>query len=359
MPTTLDKAALAAAAEKIFHYSILEHSGATDQVVGVDVDPVSWGLNYNRWDWNPGVGVTSISAYYDACHKSQVQQFLVDWVARNKHLARKFQHVNVMTPFAIFPDMYRRTGERYYLDTAVEFGDWIVKNSARTLTGAFQHGGDLTEEIWADTIFMVVLFLARLARLTDNKAMADEAARQLLLHLQYLQDPDTGVLFHGYYCNEQSHRSSARWTRGNAWITIGTPLILAEIKDLTAVPAEIGARYRRLADGLLKFQAANGLWSTVMDRPAFYHETSGSAGIACGILKSIHAGTLPEAGYLPAVEKAIGGVLSTMTPEGCITGVSGGTPIMKTIDEYNQLTRYPTMYGQGLSLQLLAEYVYR
>jgi unsaturated rhamnogalacturonyl hydrolase len=42
-----------------------------------------------------------------------------------------------------------------------------------------------------------------------------------------------------------------------------------------------------------------------------------------------------------------------------VTSVSGGTPIMQTIDEYNQLTRYPTLYGQGLSLFLLGEYIYK
>ena len=204
---------------------------------------------------------------------------------------------------------------------------------------------------------MVVLFLARLARLTENQALAEEAAHQLLLHLQYLQDPETGVLFHGYFCDEKSHKSSARWTRGNGWITLGTPLILAEVKGMIDVPAEIGERYRRLVDGLVKFQAANGLWHTVMDQPTFYQETSGSAGIACGILKSIHQG-LPDAGYLPVVEKAIGGVLGTITPEGCITGVSGGTPDHAHHRRIQQPSRYPTLYGQGLSLQLLAEYIF-
>lgn len=359
MPATLDKASLKTAADQIFHYMTIEHSGATDVVVGVDANPVSWGLDINQWDWNPGVGVTSILAYYEASQKPEVLQFLVDWVARNKHLARKFQHVNVMAPFAIFPGLYRLTGERYYLDTAVEYGDWIVKNSVRTMTGALQHGGDLTEEIWADTIFMVVLFLARLARLTGDQGLAAEAARQLLLHLQYLQDPETGVLFHGYFCNEKSHKSSARWTRGNAWITVGTPLILSEIKNLIEVPAEITQRYQQLVDGLLRFQAANGMWHTVMDQPSFYQETSGSSGIACGILKAIHLGLLPKEKYLPAVEKAIAGILTMIGPDGKVASVSGGTPIMNTVEEYSRLSRYPTLYGQGLTLILLAEYSYR
>lgn len=358
MNSALDKENLKQAAASIYKFMISEHTGQSETLGAVDVDSAAWGVNINKWDWNPGVGVNCISYYYGKCGIPEVQEYLVGWVQRNRHLARKFQHVNVMTPFAIFPDMYRRTGDAYYRDTAIEYANWILNNSVRTLTGAFQHGGDLTEQIWADTIFMVVLFLARVGRLTGDVKFAQEAAQQLLLHLQYLQDPETGVLFHGYYCAEKSHRSSARWTRGNAWITVGAPLILDEIKDMIAVPAEIRERYHRLVDGLVKYQAANGLWSTVMDQPAFYQETSGSAGIAAGILKSIHQGVLPAAGYLPAVEKAIAGVLSTLNAEGAITGVSGGTPIMKTIDEYSRLSRYPTMYGQGLSLLLLSEYIY-
>ena len=66
MPRHWIKLALKTAADQIFHYMTIEHSGATDVVVGVDANPVSWGLDINKWDWNPGVGVNSIAAYYDA-----------------------------------------------------------------------------------------------------------------------------------------------------------------------------------------------------------------------------------------------------------------------------------------------------
>jgi unsaturated rhamnogalacturonyl hydrolase len=39
--------------------------------------------------------------------------------------------------------------------------------------------------------------------------------------------------------------------------------------------------------------------------------------------------------------------------------VSGGTPIMPTIDAYGKLTRYPTLYGQGLTLLMLSEYLFQ
>ncbi|MBN1313605.1 MAG: glycoside hydrolase family 88 protein [Anaerolineae bacterium] len=356
MKSGRDEKNLRETARKVYEYMIIEHPGLSNQRSGVDVNSAFWGLNIDSWDWNPGVGVTAISSYYDQCKEPDVLKYLADWVERNKHKARKHQHVNVMAPFNIFPDMYRRTGEQKYREMAEEYGDWILKNLVRTSVGAIQHGGDLEEQIWADTIFMVVIFLARLARLTGEMSYAKEAAQQLLLHLQYLQDPETGVLFHGYDGKNKNHKSGGRWTRGNAWITVGTPMILTELKDMDVVSPEVSERYQRLVDGLLNYQADNGLWHTIMDRPTFYQESSGSAGIAGGILRSIRQGALPSS-YLPAVEKAIDGLLQKTTPEGAVTDVSGGTPIMEEIEGYNKLSRYPTLYGQGLTLMLLSEYM--
>ena len=57
--------------------------------------------------------------------------------------------------------------------------------------------------------------------------------------------------------------------------------------------------------------------------------------------------------------KAMEGVSAKINPEGAVEGVSGGTPIMPTIDAYGKLTRYPTLYGQGLTLLMLSEYLFQ
>jgi unsaturated rhamnogalacturonyl hydrolase len=356
MAKTPDQARLQEAAERVYQFTIRRHNLSTDLLNAVDFNSMAWGMDIDDWEWNPGVGVVAISAYYEHCRRQDILDYLVAWIERNRHKAVKFQHVNKMVPFAIFPDMFRRTGDSYYRDTAIDYGRWILQNAIRTQPGAFQHGSDTVEQIWADTIFMVVLFLARLARLTGDEAFARESAQQLVLHLRHLQDPETGVLFHGYYCAERSHKSAARWTRGNAWLVVGTPLILAEIRGLVPVPPEVIERYQRMVAGLLRFQAVTGLWHTVMDHPEGYQETSGSAGFACGILKSVRQGIL-EPSCLPAAERALAGVLGRIDADGAVQGVSGGTPIMKTIDEYNRLSCYPTLYGQGLTLMLLTEFL--
>jgi len=64
-----------------------------------------------------------------------------------------------------------------------------------------------------------------------------------------------------------------------------------------------------------------------------------------------------EPGNMARALKAMDGVITKINPEGAVEGVSGGTPIMPTIDAYGKLTRYPTLYGQGLTLLMFSEYL--
>jgi unsaturated rhamnogalacturonyl hydrolase len=281
---------------------------------------------------------------------------MANWIAHNKHQCAKKDHVNYLTPLAIYPDMYLRTKEPYYRDTAVEYADWVTANAGRSKDGVFFHGASVSDEVWADTVFMALVFLSRTAKLTANINIAEQVIKQLLSHLQLLQDEKTGILYHGYHCVGNHHMSGALWTRGNSWVVIGVPILIETIRDLVEVPKEINTRYRTMVDGILKYQAENGLWHTVMDRPDFYQETSGSAGIAGGILKAVRLHML-EAGSMASALKAMEGVITKINPEGAVEGVSGGTPIMPTIDAYGKLTRYPTLYGQGLTLLMLSEYI--
>ena len=66
-----------------------------------------------------------------------------------------------------------------------------------------------------------------------------------------------------------------------------------------------------------------------------------------------------EPGNMAMALKAMEGVITTINPDGAVQGVSGGTPIMPTIDAYGKLTRYPTLYGQGLTLMMLSEYIFQ
>jgi unsaturated rhamnogalacturonyl hydrolase len=344
-------------ATKVYEYMKRGTAGLKRETASeVDHDPASWGMDIDDWDWNAGVGMIAISDYYEKTQQPDILHYIADWVANHKHQCAKKDHVNYLTPLAIYPDMYVRTKEPYYRETAVDYADWVMANAGRSKDGVFFHGASVSDEVWADTVFMAFVFLSRTAKLTANTRIAEEVLKQLLSHLQLLQDEETGILYHGYHCIGKHHMSGALWTRGNSWVVIGAPIIIETIRDVVEVPKEIYTRYRTLVDGIVKYQAGNGLWHTVMDRPDFYQETSGSAGIAGGMMKGVRLRML-EPGTLPCALRAMEGVVTNINPEGAVEGVSGGTPIMPTIDAYGKLTRYPTLYGQGLTLLMLSEYL--
>lgn len=320
----------------------------------------SWGMDLDQWDWVPGVGINAIHSYGVSSGREDVKRFVIAWLGRNGDKAERVKVINAMAPFAIFPDMFRLTGDDAYKQSAVRIADWMILDAPRTREGAFEHtvteNASFPEQVWADTIFMAVLFLARTARLTERPDYAEEAVTQLLLHMRLLQDPATGVLFHGWNCGTGNHMSSARWTRGNGWVAAGMPEILGELTGLVDLPDELLERYRKLAGGLLRYQTADGLWHTVMDRLHFYQETSGSAAIACGLLKAVRSGLL-DASYLLPAERGLEGVMRKIAYNGEVTGVSSGTPVKDTIDDYQGIPLIPTLYGQGLTLMLLAEWL--
>ena len=98
----------------------------------------------------------------------------------------------------------------------------------------------------------------------------------------------------------------------------------------------------------------DGLWPTVLDRPSYYEETSGSAGIACGLYKAVRAGLVPPA-MIGSAERALPAVLGRISGNGAVEGVSGGTPVLASIEAYDEVPIFPTLYGQGLTLLLLSE----
>ncbi|WP_040948933.1 glycoside hydrolase family 88/105 protein [Gorillibacterium massiliense] len=320
----------------------------------------NWGMNLQDWDWVPGVGLIAMQEYADSHRQEAVKAYLHKWAEQNGEKAFKAKTVNATAPFAIFPALAREDGGHNYRKVASRAAEWLVRDAPRTREDALEHtvteNASFPEQVWADTVFMAVLFLARTASLLEDRELAEQAQRQVVLHLRLLQDPVSGVLFHGWNCASRDHMSAARWTRANAWVAAGVPMILNETTRLVSLADELSVRYKALMEGLLRYQQVDGLWSTVMDRPEFYREVSGSAGIGYGYLKAMAGGWLPErAEYKMAAERALHAMLSYVSEDGTVAEVSGGTPVMESIEAYNQIPRIPTLYGQGLMLMLISE----
>ncbi|MCS7464704.1 glycoside hydrolase family 88 protein [Paenibacillus doosanensis] len=316
-------------------------------------------MNIDLWDWIPGVGVLAIWRYFEKTGSRDALRYLTGWTARNLGKSCVHRTVNSTAPFALLPALHSVAPDDSYTESVRATAQWLMDQAPRTREGAFEHTvtepAAFPEQVWADTVYMAVLFLAQAAGMLGSAAYAQEALRQLELHLRLLQDDATGVLFHGWNCGERHHMSGARWTRANAWVALGFPCIIQSVAGLADIPAGLSERYVRLMTALLDYQNERGLWHTVLDRPDFYEETSGSAGIAAGIIRAIECGLL-DGKHREAADRTAMAIIGRIDEAGRVIGVSGGTPVKESLEDYNLIPFKDTLYGQGLALMLLSEY---
>ena len=166
----------------------------------------------------------------------------------------------------------------------------------------------------------------------------------------------TGLLFHGWDFNGRHNFAQARWARGNSWYTAGLVDYLSMTQLESGVEAYLFSTLEQQVKALEQYQADNGLWHTIIDRPDTYLETSASSAFAYGILKAVREGKL-SAVYERVGLKAAQGVLDMIAPDGTVQGVSAGTPVFRTVEEYNEVEVRPMPYGQSMALLMLAELI--
>ncbi len=230
----------------------------------------------------------------------------------------------------------------------------------RTPEYGLQHivsGNRNDDQLWDDTLYMTVLFLAKMGRILNREDYLQESIRQFLVHIKYLVDTKTGLFFHGWTFDGNHHFADARWARGNSWYTAG---LVDYLECLDGVPALTGVRdfllstLLRQAQALERCQDESGLWHTLLDDTESYLETSASSAFAYGILKAARKGFLP-ARFALVGERAVHGVLQKITPDGTVQGVSYGTPVFATLQEYKEVPICPMPYGQSMALMMLVE----
>lgn len=315
-------------------------------------------FSMEKWEWPQGVALYSLYLYYKKTGKTKYLDFIIDWFERKIKEGLPEKNVNTVAPLLALIHLYEIKPDQRYLDICKKWAEWIVNEMPRTDEWGLQHKtSDLVNDgqIWADTLFMTVLFLAKTGAVTGNRDYIEQSIYQFLLHIRYLSDPVTGLWYHGWTFGERHNYGKIFWARGNCWYTIGT----VEFLDIID-PGEANREYllqvlKNQITTLCKLQDKSGLWHTVLNDEASYVETSASAGFAYGIMKAARRGYIDKK-YKEYAEKAVKGILSKIDRDGTVHGVSHGTPLGSTVEHYRNIQCVPTAYGQGLTFLMLVEY---
>ncbi|KAJ7179276.1 glycoside hydrolase family 105 protein [Mycena filopes] len=322
------------------------------------IDTKGW----NDWEWTHGIGLYGLLKFHEITGDADALRIALAWF--NDRLAvGTSKNINTMSPFLTAAYLHQAKAANYlvHLDS---WAEWAMHDLPRTDEGGFQHitySHEHHQQLWDDSLMMCVLPLAKIGLVLDRPHYIEEAKRQFMLHIKYLQDLKTGLWFHGWTFDGHHHFANARWGRGNCWVTASIP----DFIELLNLPPADGLRMFLVSslvaqiDALVKCQdGASGLWHTILDDPTSYLEASATAGFAYGILKSLRLRLIPrEERYVEAAQKAIQGVLANITPEGELLKVSFGTPVFDDIEDYKKIKLTSMPYGQSLALLALTEHL--
>ncbi|MBR2889254.1 MAG: glycoside hydrolase family 88 protein [Oscillospiraceae bacterium] len=313
---------------------------------------------YQHWEWTQGVGLYGLWKLFDRTRDPQYLDILVKYFDSQLAIGFPALNVNTMAPFLTMSYVGEYLGEERYLAPCRESARWIMERFPRTEERGLQHMTSDTlndQELWDDTLFMTVLFLANMGRIEGKREYIEEAQYQFQLHAKYLADPKTGLWYHGWTFNGRHNFAGAFWGRGNCWVTIAIPEFLDMVDCDGDVENFLAQTLLRQIESLKQYQDEGGMWHTLIDDPTSYVEASATCGFGYGILRAVHIGLIPPE-YEAVAWKALEPILECIGDDGVVHQVSYGTPMgRETKDFYKNIELRPMPYGQALAMLFLAE----
>ena len=203
-----------------------------------------------------------------------------------------------------------QTGEERYRK-AIEFVMSRLREHPRCKCGSFWHKTIYPNQIWLDGLYMAQPFYMQYERDFDGLKNVGDIMKQFDNVRAMLYAPDKHLFYHACdearvqpWCDKQTGCSPNFWLRSMGWYLMA----LADCAELC--PETLYDSRRKLMDmlrealkGMLEYRdAKTGLFYQVIDRPdepGNYIETSGSAMIACALMKAARIGAMLKEKYAP------------------------------------------------------------
>ena len=316
-------------------------------------------MNMDNWEWPVGVALYCMFKIYKKTGDLDFYNALIDWYDKQLQKEPPHRNVNTVAPMLTMVCLYEENKNPVYLEHIESWINWVMNEMPRTEYGGMQHmtvWNRHNQQLWDDTLFMTVLFLAKAGKVLDRPQLVDEAKYQFLFHIKYLQDKRTGLFYHGWTFDCRHNFANAFWARGNSWFTSGAVEFIDIVGERDATTRFVEVAWKDQVKALIKYQSINGLYNTLVDVEESYWETSATAGIAYGLHKGIRMGLLDKENEFYAMNAA-NAVLAKIQDDGIVAGVSYGTGMGKDFDFYKNIKICPTAYGQGLVLLMLTELI--
>ncbi|WP_244214228.1 glycoside hydrolase family 88/105 protein [Pedobacter jejuensis] len=162
---------------------------------------------------------------------------------------------------------------------------------------------------WADGLYMVMPVMTKLYKTTGNTLYLDKLYEYFTYANSIMYDAEAKLYYRDAKYVYPQHKSTNGkkdfWARGDGWVFAGLAKVLKDLPKSDKHRSEYLAKYKGMADAILKSQQQEGYWTRSMldAEHAPGRETSGTAFFTYGLLWGINNGYLDKKTYLPAALK--------------------------------------------------------
>lgn len=314
------------------------------------------------WSWETAIFTLGLAQLAEVDGSSEWTTYLVEHYGT--HSAPRIRRPDDCAP-ALGAALLLQQGENAGRPALEHVADYL-RTAPRNPLGALDHldprtrlGRLYAPSIWIDSLVMYGLTAAWVGRALDDPELVALAHAQPVIFATHLQDPNTGLFRHAYLYKREHTRpeSDAFWLRGNGWVALALVELLATMEPEQPEYLSTLVILRRLAAGLTGHRTPAGTWTTVVDAPRTYEETSGTALVAFALAKGARLGLLPPE-YREQARQTLRTLNARLRPRRdgpSLRGTSGPT-IPSRRAGYAAVSRSADVpYGVGAYLMLTAE----
>ncbi len=317
--------------------------------------------NMNIWEWWSGVGLYGVIRAHENLNEDCFRVFLEDWLEKNLG-NRMYGSVNRVIPCCAAEYIGHVLETQKYKSICDEYAKWLTDEALRTQNKGLSHvwgpGKDgkelgppgLEEQLWADTMFMALLFVLRYGVDCGNQKLLCELIEQTQIHIDCLYSEQDKLAYHGFDC-KKNIKIGEKWGRGNGWIAV----FLAELirYDINGIPDYVTEVFCGMLRRAYELQSSNGMLHTVIDRDDTYLESTASMLFGYAALAGYGKGLLDEKYFIWAET-----ILDNLefNENGSVLYASGGTD-PSDMDTYANIPFKEAAYSHGIVMMFFSEYI--
>lgn len=191
---------------------------------------------------------------------------------------------------------------------------------------------------------------------TGNQEYLDSASEQVVLHADLLQNPDDGLIYHGW--DETQGVNEIIWGRGSGWFYAGTIDLIENMPPSHPDRPQIVEIFRNQSIGLKDTQNEDGMWNQVVDDESSWTESTGSSAFCYGFLKGLRLNVLDSGTYKQPAQQCSNALLGKVQSDGSIEDASAGAEVNTDPSYYDSIDHSSTYpFAQGLYLLFLSELI--